>query len=116
MIWITLLVVLNNPACITLDSFEGRCPYHPHAMVSGGMWGSMTLMGTDSYYIEGVFHYHDPNTSSTSYFCSEGHTIYVSSHPGCPAGDVKGRTSLSTCLLEYRHEPWDYSSQIYESK
>jgi hypothetical protein len=37
--------------------------------------GSMsTTMGASQFYDEdGRYHYHDPNTHSTSYHCSEGH-------------------------------------------
>lgn len=47
--------------------------------------GATTLMGWSSYYDEdGQFHKHDPNTTTTGYRCSEGHTWQRESVSPCP--------------------------------
>lgn len=46
---------------------------------------SKTLVGFPSFYDEkGVFHSHDPNTITTDYRCSNGHTWVESSKNACP--------------------------------
>lgn len=53
---------------------------------SGG--GRTTLMGFTPYYDEeGNYHSHNPNTTTRSYKCSEGHVWEVRSTQGCPNPD-----------------------------
>lgn len=47
--------------------------------------GTQTAMGTSAYYDEeGEYHYHDPNTLTMSYTCSNNHVFIMSSNPPCP--------------------------------
>ena len=40
--------------------------------------GTSTLLGTNGWYDEdGNYHYHDGNTTTTVFFCSEGHTFVI---------------------------------------
>lgn len=52
--------------------------------------GSVTLMAA-SCWIDaktGIWHYHDPSNTTTSWGCSEGHTWVETTTPrSCPAGD-----------------------------
>lgn len=44
-----------------------------------------TLIGYTSYYDEdGIYHSHDPNSSTTNYSCSNGHCFSVSKKNNCP--------------------------------
>jgi hypothetical protein len=49
--------------------------------------GMRTLMGWSPYYDEnGKFHSHDPNTITTDYKCSNGHSWEEQSHITCWCG------------------------------
>lgn len=49
-----------------------------------------TCMGTNTYYDEsGNFHYHDPNSTSTDYRCSNGHEWQESSRSKCTSCENK---------------------------
>lgn len=53
--------------------------------VSVGM-SSTTCMGFQAYYDEdGLYHCHDPNITTTSYSCSEGHSWSEGSKHECQA-------------------------------
>lgn len=54
-------------------------------------FGSTTAMLGETYWDEeGVWHSHDPNTSSEGYSCSRGHIWTVVQQQACPAGDWAG--------------------------
>jgi len=51
------------------------------------------------YYENGVYHNHDPNRHSTSYECSNGHWVGISSYVSCPAGDYDRETTTTVRWL-----------------
>lgn len=52
-------------------------------LTSGG--GMTTLLGYRPYYDEdGVYHDHDPNTTTTGYSCSRGHKFTIRTKRSCP--------------------------------
>lgn len=45
-----------------------------------------TCMGTQTYYDEdGKYHFHDPNSTSTNYSCSNGHSWSEVAKAKCPS-------------------------------
>lgn len=53
---------------------------------------STTCMGTSAFYDEnGVLHIHDPNTTATSYRCSNGHGWFEKSRRSCRACNAKSQ-------------------------
>lgn len=56
---------------------------------------SSTLMGSSPFYDEtGVYHSHDPNATTSSYRCSNGHIWNVKSYNSCPACEWTGGKTL----------------------
>lgn len=51
-------------------------------------YGMSTLVGYTPYYDEdGKYHSHDPNSNTTNYTCSNGHSFSVSRKSPCPNCD-----------------------------
>lgn len=51
-------------------------------------WSRSTLMHFTPYYDEnGAYHYHDRNTTTTDYSCSEGHQWSEGAKPKCASCD-----------------------------
>lgn len=80
-------IITKNPnteekhMIIDSKNFHGKCPIcvkeGKKSYVYEGACVS-TLMGTYSWYDEGgKYHYSDPNTTTCSYHCSEGHSFEV---------------------------------------
>ena len=56
-----------------------------------------TLMGYQSYYDEqGEYHKHDPNTKSTSWRCSNGHSGVTNKRDSCWCGWGKDREMVES--------------------
>lgn len=54
-------------------------------------YGATTAMMGETFWDEkGVYHDHDPNSSTEGYRCSLGHRWWVTSQPSCSAGDYEG--------------------------
>lgn len=57
---------------------------------------SSTAMGFEHYYDEeGDYHYHDPNATTTSYYCSKGHRGTVKVAPHCGSCDYGAKPEES---------------------
>lgn len=57
--------------------------------------GSTTLLGHRPYYDEdGNYHYHDPNTTTVRYNCSNGHAWREQSKRRCPSCDYGGEPTI----------------------
>ena len=66
---------MKCPECVKV---RGRS-----VVTEGG--GRTTLMSPNNYYDEdGIFHSHDPNITTTTYSCSNGHEWTDKSKSSCP--------------------------------
>lgn len=76
------------------------CQHNDHRLYDRG--GTSTAMSSSPYYENGVYHFHDSNRHGTTYECSNGHLVLVSSRSACPAGDVEAKQEIT---VKYKHEP-----------
>lgn len=64
---------------VTKSIFNGKCPICEEAnqksIVEVESCHSTLLAGSSYYDEDGVYHYNDPNTTTCSYRCSNGHTF-----------------------------------------
>jgi hypothetical protein len=58
-------------------------------------YSTSTLMCDHSFYDEdGKYHYHDPNKRSQGARCSNGHSFYITTTPGCGACGKKDEVEV----------------------
>ena len=92
-------------APLETTDFDGRCPickfFGLRSIVyEGGCW--TTLLYSQPFYDEdGQYHHEDPNTTTCSYSCSNGHEFSTSS--------CRGKTETYYSIEQYLHDhdyPW----------
>lgn len=77
---------MQCPQCIE----EGK----RSTIVLGG--GSRTLLGWTPYYDEdGNYHSHDPNRTSSSGQCSNGHRLHIRSGARCPSCEYGSKVEIT---------------------
>jgi len=75
------------------------CKDTDHRLYDRG--STSTAMWSAPYWENGVYHSHDGNRHSSSYRCSNGHLVNLSSVGGCPAGDVE---RVTTTRISWKHD------------